>query len=176
MIANLDYVNELGLRIGAALEAGDTDEFAELMHEHWDAQAASARDGISNAEIDEWYELARANGALGGKLVGAGAGGFLLFYAEDPRRVRRAMAGRRAPRGPLRLRPRRLRRPRAELMPLPCLVLGGGLGTRMRPATDARAQAAAAGRRRAVRRPPAPLARRARASPTSSTRSATSAT
>ena len=51
----------------------------------------SRTDGISNAQIDEWYDIARRNGALGGKLVGAGAGGFLLFYAEDPKRVRRAI-------------------------------------------------------------------------------------
>jgi D-glycero-alpha-D-manno-heptose-7-phosphate kinase len=46
---------------------------------------------MSNPAIDGWYELALANGAVGGKLVGAGAGGFLLLYAEDPRRVRQAL-------------------------------------------------------------------------------------
>jgi D-glycero-alpha-D-manno-heptose-7-phosphate kinase len=92
MIANLDNVNDLGVRIGSALESGDTAKFAELMHEHWTYKRHRS-DGISNPQIDEWYELARRNGALGGKLVGAGAGGFLLFYAEDPRRVRAAMSG-----------------------------------------------------------------------------------
>jgi D-glycero-alpha-D-manno-heptose-7-phosphate kinase len=90
MIANLDYVNDLGARIDSALESGDTAKFAALMHEHWEHKRKRS-DGISNADIDEWYTRARRNGALGGKLVGAGAGGFLLFYAEDPRRVRRAM-------------------------------------------------------------------------------------
>jgi D-glycero-alpha-D-manno-heptose-7-phosphate kinase len=90
MIANLDYVNDLGHRIGSTLESGDTAKFAELMHDHWEHKRKRS-EGISNSEIDEWYRLARRNGALGGKLVGAGAGGFLLFYAEDPRRVRRAM-------------------------------------------------------------------------------------
>jgi D-glycero-alpha-D-manno-heptose-7-phosphate kinase len=92
MIANLDYVNELGVRIGAALEGGDTGEFAGLMHEHW-MYKRQRSEGISNPKIDEWYDLARGHGALGGKLVGAGAGGFLLFYASDPRRVRAAMTG-----------------------------------------------------------------------------------
>jgi D-glycero-alpha-D-manno-heptose-7-phosphate kinase len=92
MIANLDRVNELGLRIGSVLETGDTAAFAALMHEHW-TEKRQRSEGITNPQIDEWYELARRNGALGGKLVGAGAGGFLLFYAEDPRRVRAAMSG-----------------------------------------------------------------------------------
>jgi D-glycero-alpha-D-manno-heptose-7-phosphate kinase len=90
MIANLDLVNDLGVQIGAALEAGDTSRFAELMHEHWTYKRQRST-GITNSRIDEWYETARRNGALGGKLVGAGAGGFLLFYADDPRRVRAAM-------------------------------------------------------------------------------------
>ncbi len=91
MIANLDYVQELGLRIGESLQAGRTHEFADLMHEHWEHKRVRTA-GMSSSEIDRWYDLARANGARGGKLVGAGAGGFLMFYAEDPARVRRAMA------------------------------------------------------------------------------------
>ncbi len=90
MITNLDYVNELGVLIGTALEAGDTATFAELMHEHWTHKRERSV-GITNPQIDEWYEVARRNGARGGKLVGAGAGGFLLFYADDPRRVRASM-------------------------------------------------------------------------------------
>jgi D-glycero-alpha-D-manno-heptose-7-phosphate kinase len=61
------------------------------MHEHWEHKRKRTS-GISSGQIDEWYQLARDNGARGGKLVGAGAGGFLMFYAEDPARVRRAMA------------------------------------------------------------------------------------
>jgi D-glycero-alpha-D-manno-heptose-7-phosphate kinase len=91
MIANLDYVNDLGLRIGSALESGDTTKYAELMHEHWEHKRRRSA-GITSSQIDEWYSIARNNGALGGKLVGAGAGGFLLFYAESPRRLRAAMA------------------------------------------------------------------------------------
>lgn len=91
MLDNLHYVKELGLRSQQALEAGDTRGFAALMHEHWEHKQRRSR-GMSNLQIDEWYALGRANGALGGKLVGAGGGGFLLFYAEDHRRLREAMA------------------------------------------------------------------------------------
>ncbi len=90
MLANLDYVSDLGRRIGSALDSGDTALFAELMNEHWEHKRARTG-GITSDEIDEWYALARRNGALGGKLVGAGAGGFLLFYVENARRVRKAM-------------------------------------------------------------------------------------
>jgi D-glycero-alpha-D-manno-heptose-7-phosphate kinase len=91
MLANLHYVKELGLRSHAALVSGDTAHFCDLLHEHWEHKRTRST-GMSNPQIDEWYELARKNGALGGKLVGAGGGGFLLFYSEDHRRLRAAMA------------------------------------------------------------------------------------
>jgi D-glycero-alpha-D-manno-heptose-7-phosphate kinase len=91
MLANLHYVKELGLRSRDALEKGETDTFGQLMHEHWEHKRRRSN-GMSNARIDEWYELGRKNGAIGGKLVGAGGGGFLLFYSEDHRRLRTAMA------------------------------------------------------------------------------------
>ncbi len=91
MLENLHFVKELGLRSCEALEAGDTRQFGELMHEHWEHKKRRSG-GMSNACIDEWYDLARKSGAIGGKLVGAGGGGFLLFYAEDRRRLRQAMA------------------------------------------------------------------------------------
>ena len=72
MIANLDRVNDLGRRIGSALESGDTMEFAALMDEHWTYKRQRSV-GITNTQIDDWYTIARNNGALGGKLVGAGA-------------------------------------------------------------------------------------------------------
>jgi D-glycero-alpha-D-manno-heptose-7-phosphate kinase len=91
MVRNLHYVKELGIRSREALERGQTAVFGELMDEHWE-QKKKRSDGISNQQIDEWYELGRKNGAIGGKLVGAGGGGFLLFYSEDHRRLRGAMA------------------------------------------------------------------------------------
>lgn len=90
MIENLHYVKKLGYRSQQALESGKCAEFGELMHEHWEHKKRRSR-GMSNPQIDEWYELARRNGAIGGKLVGAGGGGFLLFYAEDRRKLRQAM-------------------------------------------------------------------------------------
>lgn len=92
MLEALHQTAALGRRLRAALEAGDTLAFAEGMHEHWLRKRARSR-GISDGAIDAWYDLGRAHGALGGKLVGAGGGGFLLFYARDPAGVRAAMAG-----------------------------------------------------------------------------------
>ncbi len=90
MLANLHYVKELGLRSKDALMAGRTSDFGALMHEHWEHKRRRST-GMSNPQIDEWYELGMKNGALGGKLVGAGGGGFLMFYAEDRNRLRHAM-------------------------------------------------------------------------------------
>jgi D-glycero-alpha-D-manno-heptose-7-phosphate kinase len=90
MIENLHYVKELGYRSQRLLESGQCAEFGELMHEHWEHKKRRSL-GMSNPQIDEWYELGRRNGAIGGKLVGAGGGGFLMFYAEDRRRLRQAM-------------------------------------------------------------------------------------
>jgi D-glycero-alpha-D-manno-heptose-7-phosphate kinase len=91
MLRNLHYVKELGVRSRRALESGNTATFGELMHEHWEHKKRRTV-GVSNPQIDEWYDLGRRNGALGGKLVGAGGGGFLMFYAEDHRRLRAAMS------------------------------------------------------------------------------------
>jgi D-glycero-alpha-D-manno-heptose-7-phosphate kinase len=91
MLRNLDYVKDLGYRSKAALESGNVIRFGELMHEHWEHKRRRSA-GISNLQIDSWYSLAMRNGAIGGKLVGAGGGGFLMFYASDRSRLRRAMA------------------------------------------------------------------------------------
>lgn len=90
MMKNLHYVKAMGLRSQVLLESGQTRAFGELMHEHWEHKKARSS-GMSNARIDEWYALARVSGAIGGKLVGAGGGGFLLFYAEDRTKLRQAM-------------------------------------------------------------------------------------
>lgn len=88
--ANLNCVKELGLQSKAALEYGDLRRFAELMHVHWEHKKRRSN-GMSNPCIDEYYDVARKNGALGGKLIGAGGGGFLMLYAEDKTRLRHAM-------------------------------------------------------------------------------------
>jgi D-glycero-alpha-D-manno-heptose-7-phosphate kinase len=90
MINNLHDVKELGLRSKDVLESGNLQEFGRIMHEHWLHKRRRSL-GMSNTSIDAWYDIAMANGAIGGKLIGAGGGGFLLFYTEDKRRLRRAM-------------------------------------------------------------------------------------
>src|SRR5439155_2372619 len=90
MVDNLHFVKELGYQSKEALEQGDLHRFAELMNVHW--QRKKQRSGaMSNGDIDRWYQLALENGALGGKLIGAGGGGFLMFYAEEKKRLRQAM-------------------------------------------------------------------------------------
>jgi len=91
MLNNLHYVKELGNRSQRALLDGRPAVFGELMHEHWENKRKRSK-GMSNERIDEWYELGRKNGAIGGKVVGAGGGGFLMFYAADRNKLRHAMA------------------------------------------------------------------------------------
>ncbi len=91
MLNNLHYVKDLGYRSKSSLENGDTTLFGELMHEHWEHKKRRSG-GMSNPQIDEWYELGMSNGAIGGKLVGAGGGGFLMFMAQDRGKLRSAMA------------------------------------------------------------------------------------
>lgn len=90
MVHNLHFVKDLGYHSQEALESGNLRQFAELMNVHWEYK--KQRSGsMSNDDINNWYDLAMANGALGGKLIGAGGGGFLMFYAEDKVHLRRAM-------------------------------------------------------------------------------------
>jgi D-glycero-alpha-D-manno-heptose-7-phosphate kinase len=88
---NLDTVKALAFRSQSALQCGDLELFGTLMHEHWENKKRRFG-GMSNPQIDKWYSLAMHNGAIGGKLVGAGGGGFLMFYARDRLRLRRAMS------------------------------------------------------------------------------------
>jgi D-glycero-alpha-D-manno-heptose-7-phosphate kinase len=90
MLDNLHTIAEIGNRVRVALEGGDTEGFGRLMHDHWEHKRARSRT-MSSTEIDRWYDVGMASGALGGKLVGAGAGGFLMFYAADPAALRQAM-------------------------------------------------------------------------------------
>ena len=90
MVQNLHFLKQLGYESKAALETGNLRKFAELMHIHWEHKKARSN-GMTNLQIDAYYELARANGALGGKVIGAGGGGFLMLYTEDKTRLRHAM-------------------------------------------------------------------------------------
>ena len=91
MFRNLHYVKELGYLSRTALESGNLMQFGELMHEHWELKKRRS-DNMSNEQVNDWYELGRRNGAAGGKLVGAGGGGFLMFYATDRNLLRHTMA------------------------------------------------------------------------------------
>ena len=87
---NLHYIKELGLQSRDALLAGDLENFGHLMNEHWEHKRIRSS-GMTNDFIDEIYTKALHNGAVGGKLVGAGGGGFLMFYASDRSTLRAAM-------------------------------------------------------------------------------------
>lgn len=90
MIDNLHFVKDIGYKSKIAFENGNLEEFADLMNIHWEYK--KQRSGaITNDRINRWYELALKNGALGGKLIGAGGGGFLMFYADNHKKLRHAM-------------------------------------------------------------------------------------
>jgi D-glycero-alpha-D-manno-heptose-7-phosphate kinase len=90
MLENLHFVKDLGEQSQQALESNDLRAFAELMNVHWEWKKKRSGN-MSRPEIDEWYKLACSNGALGGKVIGAGGGGFLMFYAEDTGRLRHVL-------------------------------------------------------------------------------------
>ena len=90
MIENLHRIKEIGREIKEALVENDFHQFGKLLDLHW--QEKIKRQGTSNPQINRWYEIAKKNGAIGGKLMGAGGGGFLLFYCEDQKeKLRKAM-------------------------------------------------------------------------------------
>jgi D-glycero-alpha-D-manno-heptose-7-phosphate kinase len=91
MTRALHRTKELGRESKQAFEAGDVHRFGELMHLHWEEKKKRSA-AMSNPRIDEWYTLARANGAIGGKLIGAGGGGFLVFCTRDKAKLRQGMA------------------------------------------------------------------------------------
>jgi D-glycero-alpha-D-manno-heptose-7-phosphate kinase len=92
MLENLHFIKDIGRRSLRAFEGGDLDEFARLMDVHW-LRKKERSQGMSNGLINDCYDLAIRSGALGGKLIGAGGGGFLMFYARDKARLREAMRG-----------------------------------------------------------------------------------
>ena len=87
---NLNFVKEIGFTSKKLLEDGDLVEFAKLMDVHWQYKKKRSNN-MSNLKINEWYDLAMQNGAIGGKLIGAGGGGFLMFYSEDKVNLRKCM-------------------------------------------------------------------------------------
>jgi D-glycero-alpha-D-manno-heptose-7-phosphate kinase len=84
-------IKEIGMKVQVALKRGDLTEFGRLQHEHWLAKK-SITEKMSNPLIDKWYTQGIKNGAIGGKIMGAGGGGFLMFYCENGRnKVRKIM-------------------------------------------------------------------------------------
>ncbi len=96
MLENLHRTKEMGFEVRSLLERGDLEGTRALMHEHWlNKQRRSP--GMATERIEHLYTLARRSGVSGGKLVGAGGGGFLLVYARRPEDTRQAMAAAGAP-------------------------------------------------------------------------------
>lgn len=89
MLENLHYIKQIGLKSRECLEAGSLEQYADLLNEHWNWKRR--RTGVNTEDIEFYYSLGMKNGALGGKLVGAGGGGFLLFLAHDPKQLRKTM-------------------------------------------------------------------------------------
>ena len=81
-IYRLDAIKDLGLGIRAALEQGDLEEFADLLDQSW-TQKRQLTEGITNPFLDQCYQAAREHGALGGKVTGAGGGGFLMLFCPE---------------------------------------------------------------------------------------------
>jgi len=91
VIESLHKIKEIGKEVKLALESGNVHRFGELLHLHWETKK-NLSNKVSRPEIDKWYTLARQNGALGGKIMGAGGGGFFMFYVEeDKNRLRKVM-------------------------------------------------------------------------------------
>lgn len=87
---NLHKTKELGKISYQLLKESKLKQYALLMHEHWHNKRKRFR-GMSNEFLDKVYDAAIANGALGGKIVGAGGGGFLMFYSENKKALRDEM-------------------------------------------------------------------------------------
>jgi D-glycero-alpha-D-manno-heptose-7-phosphate kinase len=87
---NLHFVKEIGFKSKNLLENGDLVGFAELMNIHWQHKKKRSNN-MSNSKINHWYDSAIQNGAIGGKLIGAGGGGFLMFYSENKEKLRKIM-------------------------------------------------------------------------------------
>jgi D-glycero-alpha-D-manno-heptose-7-phosphate kinase len=90
MTANMHFVKQIGRDIKDALEGGDLTRFGELMNIHWESKKGRSK-AMSNDRINHWYNLAMAHGALGGKLIGAGGGGFLMFLCAERAGVRQVL-------------------------------------------------------------------------------------
>jgi len=91
VVGSLHEIKDIGIEICSAITKGNLHRFGELMDIHWESKKRLSK-GITNPQIDAWYKLAKSNGAVGGKISGAGGGGFLMLYCEEKKpRVREAL-------------------------------------------------------------------------------------
>ena len=91
VVSSLTEIKDIGMEIASAIMAGNLRHFGELMDDHWQAKKRLSK-GITNPMIDAWYELSKRNGAIGGKISGAGGGGFLMLYCDEGKpQVREAL-------------------------------------------------------------------------------------
>ena len=84
-------IKEIGKKSYEAIKNGDCALLGKLLHEHWEVKK-SITTKMTNSRIDEWYEIALNNGAIGGKIMGAGGGGFFLFCVENGKRKKLMIA------------------------------------------------------------------------------------
>ena len=93
VLSSLREIKDIGVEICSVISHGNFRRFGELMDIHWQMKKRLSK-GITNPQIDAWYDLAKRNGAIGGKISGAGGGGFLMLYCEEKKaQVREAMRG-----------------------------------------------------------------------------------
>lgn len=93
VVSSLCEIKDIGTEIRSAITEGNLHRFGELLDMHWQSKKRLSK-GVSNPQIDAWYELARQHGAIGGKISGAGGGGFLMLYCEERKaELREAMRG-----------------------------------------------------------------------------------
>jgi len=93
VIGAMHEIKDIGKEIKLHIEKGNLSEFGSLLDKHWNVKKRLSKK-VSNEEIDKWYEIAKMNGALGGKIMGAGGGGFFMFYCESNKQaLRKAMKG-----------------------------------------------------------------------------------
>ena len=91
VVGSLREIKDIGLEIQQAIAGGNLRRFGELLDVHWQSKKRLSA-GITNSQIDSYYAIAKQNGAIGGKISGAGGGGFLMLYCEDEKpRLREAM-------------------------------------------------------------------------------------
>jgi len=90
MINNIHYIKELGFRSLEALEDGNLSNLGKIMDEHWQHKKKRSK-FMSNPDIDRWYDIAMKSGAIGGKVIGAGFGGYILLYTEERKKLINAL-------------------------------------------------------------------------------------